>query len=252
MKLGYGISLAGSNQRNFATAQAGSSLAAPYAWWAADYGVTQSGGYVTQWLDKSGNGKTLLPPGSYGPVYYATGLQSKPALFFVYDNKSGIVSSLAPASPDTTTIKSIVAVALPVTGVGQYGCIIECSGGGLYSCVSADQKAGILYWGTYFGAANYYSYVYPEEPAIFSYSANSDGTSIRQVKNDGIDERISSVVVGYGNTSRSDIIVGIDSSGGQPSQSYLAELVLFDYQLTTEQLDAYISLFATKYDLPNP
>lgn len=249
MKLGYGISLAGNNQRSFATAQAGSSLAAPYAWWGADYGVTQSGGYVTQWADKSGNGRTLSPSGDYGPVYYATGLQSKPALFFVYDNKSGIVSSLVQASPDTTSIRSIVAVALPVTGLGQYGCIIECSGGGLYSCVSADQKAGTLYWGTYFGAANYYSYVFPEEPAIFAYSANSDSTSIRQVKVDGIDEEISSVVVGYGNTSRSDMIIGIDSSFGQPSQSYLAELVLFDYQLTTEQLDAYISLFRTKYGI---
>ncbi|NBQ92854.1 MAG: hypothetical protein EBT82_02375 [Micrococcales bacterium] len=249
MGYGFGNRIAVGRRPITAVAQAGSSLATPYAWWGADYGVTQSGGYVTEWADKSGNGKTLYPSGDYGPVYYATGLQSKPALFFVYDNKSGIVSSLMQASPDATSIKSVVAVALPVTGLGQYGCIIECSGGGLYSCVSADFKAGILYWGTYFGASNYYSYVYPEEPAIFAYSANATGTLIRQVKVDGIDEEISSSVVGAGNTSRSDMVVGIDSSFGQPSRSYLAELVLFDYELTTGQLDAYISLFRTKYGL---
>lgn len=247
MKLGYGISLAGSNQRSFATAQAGSSLAAPYAWWAADNGVTQQDGYVIEWLDKSGNNRTLFPSGDYGPVYYSSIINSKPALFFIYDQKAGIYSALVQASSDSTTIRSIIAVAKPASDVTQYSCIVECSGGGLYSCVFNDQKAGLLYWGSYFSFANYGDYVYPQEPAIFAYSANSAGTSIYQVKKDAIDGEVSQTVAGGGNTSRSDITVGTDSTFQQPARSYLSELVLFDYQLTTEQLNGYISLFSTKY-----
>ena len=45
--------------------------------------VTQSGGVVSQWNDKSGNGRNALQPTeAYRPTYESTGLNSQPAIRF--------------------------------------------------------------------------------------------------------------------------------------------------------------------------
>jgi hypothetical protein len=44
--------------------------------------ITQSGGLVSAWADKSGTGKNATQSGSARPAYSATGLNSKPAIDF--------------------------------------------------------------------------------------------------------------------------------------------------------------------------
>jgi hypothetical protein len=44
--------------------------------------ITESGGAVSQWDDKSGNGITMLPNLSYKPTYDATGINGLPAVLF--------------------------------------------------------------------------------------------------------------------------------------------------------------------------
>lgn len=57
----------------------------PLGWWdAKDYStITESGGAVSQWSDKSGNSNHVLQSnGSYKPTYSATGFASAPSILF--------------------------------------------------------------------------------------------------------------------------------------------------------------------------
>jgi hypothetical protein len=78
--------------------------------------ITQSGGFVTEWRDKSGNSRHATDPGSgLRPAYQATEFNSKPTLDFDgSDDRLGLSTAIALAS--TNSFDIFIAMAPNTTG----------------------------------------------------------------------------------------------------------------------------------------
>jgi hypothetical protein len=210
-------------------------LPAPYAWYKADVGVTESGGEVTQWDDQSGNDRHLLVGGgATSPNYISSGINSLPSIEFAEDMNLQLAN-------DDTTIKTIVSVVRTAPTIEGYQAIVECSGGGLYTSLVADE------FGSYWKGFTSYTNLNSESDYILSvriapdYDANAGGDTFGYVND------TSYTATGAGFQGRSNITVGNNDQFNQPINGYISELILFDVILTEEQLLSYISNMNTKY-----
>jgi len=239
---GFGNRIAVGRRPITAVAQAGSSLAAPYAWWGADSGVNiNEYGKIYQWNDKSGNGRNLISESQFtGPLYYATAIDSQPAVYF--DNTTSYLFL-----NDTTTLKSIVSVVrldeYSLYGYSGARTIIEANGPNLYGVIYADGKSGEGFWGSYLQYSVAFGQVEYSTNLVLSVKSDT-GNQITGFYNDTpYSQTLASTF-----TSRDKIRVG-GTQFSQPLFGYIAELVVFDYLATDEQMLGYINLFIAKYGL---
>jgi hypothetical protein len=209
-----------------------------YAWYKADVGVTQSGGTVSQWNDQSGNGRNLtVPSGKNGPNYVSSGINSLPSIEF---------SSTAHAlqlTGNTTTIKTIVSVVRSADVLDTYQCIVEASGGGLYTVLDPDGPR----WGSYWADFVYYSAISADTNYILSVRIDPSFTSGGGGNTYGYLNGTSYTAAGAGFQPRDNITVGTDSTFGQPIQGLISELILFDAILSNSEILSYIGDMNSKY-----
>lgn len=107
----------------------------PLFWFDASYGVTESGGLVSQWEDKSGNGHDVYQAtGSRQPTYEAssTYLNSYPTVVFgngnVYTSMANTTSSLGSEVVNVMTM--VVAIKNTVTNQFLFNYVNSLSAGG--------------------------------------------------------------------------------------------------------------------------
>ena len=113
--------------------------------------------------------------------------------------------------------------------------ILECTGGGLYSAIDAEE------WGSYFsGGYSSFDTLPPETSAIIA-TLSDDGETY-EYRRDG--QSILSSTDGAGFYSRSASYLGNDGGGGQPANVYLSELIVYDRVPTTpeiQQIELYLN-----------
>lgn len=220
-----------------------------YGWYKADVGVTHefSEDYeyeiVTTWADQSGSGHDLVKIGN-PPEYQSTGWDgdSIPAIYF--GDINGYNGSYLERTNDQTIIKSIIAVVETSGNIDPYRCIIEAYGGGLYSALSTEDvdEETISLFGSYWANFTSYAQILQNTKYILGVRT-SDGESTFGYINDSGAISMS----GNGFQPRSKITVGNDSSHGQVLYGKLAELIIFDSEISDTSMETYISNLNSKW-----
>ena len=197
-------------------------------WLKPDSGLNSIDGIVTQWTDQSSSGNNFSQDLDYPVFVEADIINGYDAVLFDAGRLNG--------DSDIVTGKTIYAVVRTFNfQVEAYSVILECTGGGLYSAIDAEE------WGSYFsGGYSSFDTLPPETSAIIA-TLSDDGETY-EYRRDG--QSILSSTDGAGFYSRSASYLGNDGGGGQPANVYLSELIVYDRVPTTpeiQQIELYLN-----------
>ena len=204
-------------------------------WLKGDAGITLDGNAVIGWADQSGNGNDVASTGYSDPILYPNYINNKPALFF--DTNTRMQGS-------DVTGKTIYAVIVPYSIISSDSALVECTGGGLYSCLADTNQ-----WGSYYNSYNPSGNSLTENtPAIIA-TLSSDGNSY-VFRRDG--QQVYGSDDGLGFLSRSQLSIGNDGSLSQPCNSYIAEIIIYNRVLNSQEIQQVENYLNTKYAIYNP
>lgn len=198
-------------------------------WVKADAGVTQSGGIVTGWADQSGNGNNLGNV-SGNPTLATNLINGLPAIDF---RTSGRLRGTVFTG---SSIYAVVKTRATSLSGSLDSALVETTGGGLYSTLTPGNGQ----WGSYFNAYRTAGQILPVDTSLILASISSSGGSWFFRRN--------GAQIGTGSPAtyltRSFVYVGNDSSLGQQSKCYIAEILAYDRQLSTaeaQHIEAYLN-----------
>jgi hypothetical protein len=198
-------------------------------WLKANAGVTLNGSDVTDWADQSDQGNNFSVAGT-SPLFESNVINDKPAIKFNGGRLTG---------NDIITGKTIYAVIKTLAyQPSQNAAILECTGGSLYSAILGNA------WGSFFNDhTSSTDSLAVNTPSIIA-TLSDDGENYEFRKNGA---SILSNSDGGGFYSRSASYLGNNSSGGQPANIYISEIIVYNRLLTVleiQQIEAYLN---TKY-----
>jgi len=211
--------------------------------------VRSSGGslYVQKWVDSSGNGHnaTNTTNTAEQPIYVAGGLNGKPVLRFTQvDDNSGSKTYLGDLSANFPTAASIFAVAT-INSDGRYN---------LFGGSGGDDRWVADTWGESHPAF----FINPRANGSFAqsgwpttgshvFSMESSGSTTRGVV-DGTQNGIDTAVT-YASGSGQNFTIGNRVARGDDQQlnGDIAEVILFNRVLTTDEANAVGRYLADKY-----
>lgn len=214
-------------------------------WFKADNGVSQDGsGNVTSWADQTGN-YTVTQTGTTSPTYVASDLNSKPALRF---NGTQFLTNPAQVDNGFNTDLTIITVASTTNpSAQQYGAYLGGSAG--------SDARGI----GYYGALQDSDYYYNNVSGSLAPSANTFVVETTTLASD------MSTVAFYRNGLQTatgtvngalaiapGVYIGSGPSGyGGNWQGDIAEVLVYDHQLSSDEMSQVNLYLANKYNLYN-
>jgi alpha-tubulin suppressor-like RCC1 family protein len=214
------------------------------AWYKADSGVTQSGGNVSAWTDQTGN-YTVTQTGGNQPTYVASDLNGEPALRFNGSQWLYNGATMGAGANNDLTILAVEASAAP--GNKQFSFVLgststggSCRGFGYNGSETLD-----CYYAGFGGGAT---------PAANSFGTDEmtlDPTrTIGTFYRNGV-QTATGTGLGLQDLTPG-VTVGAYSNGNAPWQGDIAEVLVYDHQLTDEQLAQADGYLADKYGLSDP
>ena len=203
-------------------------------WLKPDAGLNFNGAdEVTEWTDQSSAGNNFSQDLDY--IVYREGgiINGYDGVLFEGGRLNG--------DSDIVTAKTIYAVVRTLGDqIEAYCAILECTGGGLYSAIDADN------WGSYFSGG-----YFPENSLALNTSAiiatlSDDGENY-EFRRDGLS--VLSGSDGGGFYSRSASYLGNDGGGGQSANVYISEIIVYDNVPSPANIALLEAYLLTKYDI---
>lgn len=211
----------------------------PFLWLKADEGVVESGGSVSQWTDQGTNGNDLVQAaGANQPVYTASNgdFDSKPSVDFNGTShflRSGALSS---SVTDTTTFITFYVNSIALNGdtvitsnVTNNKRLFYGTGSNVNGVLRNGSKSNILNT----PINNTYTFMY-----------QFDGTTLRKRTNGGTVSTVSS----WASATITEIGLGYSIGlGGRYSDFDIAEFIVYDKVLTTDEIEDVFNYTNVKY-----
>ena len=212
------------------------------AWFKADLGVTQSGGVVTGWTDQTGNNSTTQTTQANQPTYIANDINGKPAVHF---NGSQWLYSPQNVGPGMNADMTMIVVGSTYNpSAFQYNLFM---GNG-----AAHVNRGMGYEsGQQFLDMSNGGWLAGSTPSANSFvvdadSLNSSLSNVTFYRN-GI-QTGSAGTGGIGALSNG-LTIGETTDQYDPWQGDIAEVLVYDHQLSTAELQQVSTYLAGKYNL---
>jgi hypothetical protein len=206
-------------------------------WLKSDAGVTVSGGRVTVWQDQTASIQNLTAYGT-GPLFVSSDANVNGYPTVLFSPGTGLLS---PTSAPTQ--KTIYAVVSSPSVLSAFSCILEISGGGLYTAIAGNR------WGSYFNGISESNDTIPPAGGIIA-SLSADGI-VCQFRRNGQIVRDGSF--GGGFFPRSQTAVGGAYTGYPPLQQSanipLAELIAYNRRITEQEVAGLELYLNQKYQM---
>jgi hypothetical protein len=240
-------------QRHRTTPFSPSDITGLSLWLKADAGITLSGSNVTSWADQSGNGLNVVPDYTTSDISLASSVakfNNRPAVLFGVASDSGDVGLFN----NNPFIGKSLFIAYSLESVSDFEYSIPYENNGINTFTSYGN--GNQIFGGYFnefidsnttstlGIAYIRTVISDDDgegnnPISFYIDGNSDGAA----NGGGFYNARAEIVIGNGGARGA----GPSPSINQPFQGYIAEIVVYDVVLTTEQRQQVESYLNTKY-----
>jgi hypothetical protein len=186
---------------------------------------------VLEVQDRSGNSNNLT--NSISTYISNNIINGKPAFHF---NGGRLIGD------DIVTGKTIYAVIkTKATPPSQYAAILELTGGGLYSAI-----LGTARWGSYFGTEIAVNTALSANTAyIIGSLSDKPSTTVNYKFRQNGSQVKSGTSSNY--VTRSGLYFGNDGSGGQAANCYVAEAIIYDREVTTDEAEKIENYLNSKY-----
>jgi len=211
----------------------------PFLWLKADEGVVESGGSVSQWTDQGTNGNNLVQAaGANQPLYTAANadFNSKPTVDFNGTShflRSGALSS---SLTDTTTFITFYVNSIALNGDTVITSNITNSKRLFYG--TGSNRDGVLRNGT---KTNLLNTVINN---TYTFMYQFDGTTLRKRTNNGSIFTVSA----WDSATITEIGLGYSIGlGGRYSDFDIAEFIVYDKVLTTDEIEDVFNYTNVKY-----
>jgi len=182
-------------------------------WLKPDAGLNFNGAdQVTQWTDQSSVGNNFLQDLDYIAYREADIINGYDGVIFEGGRLNG--------GSDIVTGKTIYAVVRTLgVQVESFAVILECTGGSLYSAIDD------YYWGSYFDGAYFPTNSLATNTSTIIATLSDDGENY-EFRRDG--SSVLSDSNGGGFYSRSASYLGNNSTGEQPANVYILEIIVYN------------------------
>jgi hypothetical protein len=204
--------------------------------------VTTVSGAVSQWNDKSGNGRdaTQATAGNR-PTYTASGLDSKNVITF----SAGSSTRLASALSATSAIESSFIVAnASSANTGQQSLLASSATGGRQFRLSSTTASVLAQASSLLGASS--SNAPKDAATIFNLAYSSSGTSLSFLFNG---TPVGTATSGNSFSGAGTTSVGAQGGGGEGLTGYIAEIVVLQSAPSTDTRQRVEGYLAHKWGL---